>query len=151
MKTKEKTSREPTPPLTPSSELGPKLRHRAGPPKVNEESGRGRTRNRTKETRPRKITIYWKIQHKLSQRPGLGTKTSGPTATTLTSHRIITALTGNMPPLKATKALSALPMQIRSRSARDGAIARGRRRSFANALQNSSCFPGNFSSNRVPQ
>ena len=65
---KKKTSREPTPSLTPSSELGPKLRHRAGPPKVNEESGYGRTRNGTKETRPRKITIYLKIQHKLSQR-----------------------------------------------------------------------------------
>ena len=30
---KKETSREPTPLLTPSSELGPKLRHRAGPPR----------------------------------------------------------------------------------------------------------------------
>ena len=33
--------REPNPPLTPGSESGPELRHREGPPKVNE--GRVRT------------------------------------------------------------------------------------------------------------
>ena len=58
VKTKRETSMEATPSLTPSSELGPKLRHRAGPPKVNKESGCGRTRNGTKEARPKKITIY---------------------------------------------------------------------------------------------
>ena len=31
--------REPHPLLTPGSELGPKLRHRAGPPEVNGEEG----------------------------------------------------------------------------------------------------------------
>ena len=72
-----KTSREPTPSLTPSSELGPKLRHRAGPPKANEQSGCGRMKNGTKETKLMKITFYLEIQHKLSQKPGLRTKTPG--------------------------------------------------------------------------
>ena len=58
VKTKKETSREPSSSLTPTSELGPKLRQRAGPPKVNEKSGCGRMRNGTKEARPRKITIY---------------------------------------------------------------------------------------------
>ena len=70
---KKETSREPTPSLTPSSELGPKLRHRAGPPKVNEESRYGRTGNGTIA----KNNLFEK-QHKLSQRPGLGSKKTFP-------------------------------------------------------------------------
>ena len=75
MKTKKETSREPTPSLTPSSELGPKLRHRAGPPKVNEESGCGRMRKQNETSEAREYNnLLEKIQHKLSQRPGLGTR-----------------------------------------------------------------------------
>ena len=59
---------------TPSSELGPKLRHRAGPHKVNEESGCGRTRKGNERNKANENNNFLEIQHKLSQKPGLGTK-----------------------------------------------------------------------------
>ena len=61
-KQKRETSKEPTPSLTPSFILGPNLRHIAGPPKVNDESGCGMVIKKEcmKQARPGNMTIYWK-------------------------------------------------------------------------------------------
>ena len=79
-------------------------------------------RNGTKETRPRKITIYLKIRHKLSQRPGLGTKN-----VQLVPDRsdISPGYYGmNRKHAPASKALNVLLRRVRRRSTCNGSIAR---------------------------